>query len=88
MDEATTSAILRTIAEALEAADGCHGEGWYEPADLQLTLRFGGLADTPHVAGWEATLGELTISGANTPLIALEMLRDACANLRRFGGER
>lgn len=87
MDEGTKSAILAMVSEALCAADAWRGEDWYDPADLELTLRFGGLAQEPHIAGWQARLGDLTISGASTPAIALEMLRDAFARLPR-GGER
>jgi hypothetical protein len=86
MDE---RAILAMVKHALDAANAWKGEGWYEPTDLRLALRFGDLeAGEPTIAGWEATLGDLTISGANTPLVALEMLRDTFANLRRSGGAR
>lgn len=88
MDDANNKAILAATAEALEAANAWRGRVWYEPADLELTLRFGGLADAPHLSGWEATLGDLTISGASTPLIALEVLRDAFASMAGRGASR
>jgi hypothetical protein len=33
------------------------------------------------VAGWQAELGNLEVSGAATPQIALKMLRDVFVNL-------
>ena len=71
--------IERAAAEALAAANAWRGEPWYEPADLELTLRFGG-DEAPAVAGWRARLANVEVSGANTAVIALEMVRDGFAN--------
>lgn len=70
-----TKTIERAAAEVLEAANRWRGERWYEPADLELTLRFGG-PERPTVAGWQARLGPLEVSGSATAAHALEMLRD------------
>lgn len=71
--------IERAAREALEAANAWRGERWYEPADLELTVRFGG-DEAPAVAGWQARLGNVEVSGANTAVIALEMVRDVFAH--------
>ncbi|HJL18505.1 MAG TPA: hypothetical protein RMH99_22790, partial [Sandaracinaceae bacterium LLY-WYZ-13_1] len=91
MGDIELEAIQRAAAQALRAANEWRGERWYEPPDLELTLRFGGPEPAPTVAGWQAELGNLEVSGAATPQIALELLRDVFLNLtanERRGGRR
>jgi len=81
MGDSELEEITGAAAEALRAANEWRGERWYEPADLEVTLRFGGQTPTPAVAGWQARLGNVDVSGADTPVVALEMIRDIFANL-------
>ncbi|MCA9604063.1 MAG: hypothetical protein KC619_00590 [Myxococcales bacterium] len=74
-----TQHILRAVEAALDAANAWRGERWYEPADVELALRFGGDV-TPAVAGWQARLGDVEVWGAATAVIALETLRDVFTN--------
>ena len=85
MGDTETDEIGRATAAALEAANAWRGERWYEPADIELTLRFGG-ERTPVVAGWEARLGNVEVAGASTAVIALEMVRDVFRNATPSGG--
>lgn len=87
MDTSEKESIQRAATEALTAANAWRGERWYEPADLELTLRFGG-DETPAVAGWQAQLGDVQVSGANTAVIALEMVRDVFASSAANGGAK
>ena len=79
MDDNDRGEIERAAAEALAAANAWRGQRWYEPADLELTVRFGG-DEAPAVVGWQARLGNVEVSGANAAVIALEMVRDVFAN--------
>jgi hypothetical protein len=72
--------ILAAVAAALQAANAWRGSDHYEPADLVLSVRFDGELAAPTVAGWQATLGHLHVSGAAMPLVALEMLRETFTN--------
>jgi hypothetical protein len=91
MEDIELGALRRAAAEAPRAANEWRGERWYEPADLELTLRFDGPEPALTVAGWQAELGSLEVSGAATPQIALELLRDVCVDPsadERRGGRR
>lgn len=79
--------ILRAVAAAIDAANAWRGERWYEPADVDLRLRFGGL-EAPTLAGWQARLGDVEVDGASTPVIALEMVRDVYRNATASGRRR
>ncbi|GAB5547009.1 MAG: hypothetical protein RLO52_19430 [Sandaracinaceae bacterium] len=87
MGDTDRDEIGQAAAAALEAANAWRGERWYEPADLELTLRFGGVR-TPVVAGWEARLGNVEVAGANTAVIALEMVRDVFRNTTASRGPK
>ena len=82
MGDTEKSEIERAATEALAAANAWRGERWFEPADLELSLRLGGEL-TPALAGWEARLGNVEVAGADTAVIALEMVRDVFRNTTR-----
>ena len=87
MGDTETDEIGRATAAALEAANAWRGERWYEPADIELTLRFGG-ERAPVVAEWEARLGNVEVVGAATAVIALEMVRDVFRNTTASRGPK